>query len=115
MQEGGWLIEVSDRLLIRVTMPEGYRRLMTALRDLKENFAESFTGLVSQVSSLIVAAADYPDQHHAVAGAGDLGEQRVGEHGLAGAGAAGDEDVLARRDGRAHDAACPAVMVPAAK
>jgi hypothetical protein len=29
MREGGWLVEESDRWLIRVTMPEGYRRLMT--------------------------------------------------------------------------------------
>ena len=35
------------------------------------------------------------DQHHAVAGLGDLGEQRVDQRGLAGRGAAGDEDVLA--------------------
>ena len=35
-------------------------------------------------------------QHqHAVASAGDLGQQRVGERGLAGAGTAGDQDVLA--------------------
>ena len=58
MREGGWLVEESDRWLIRVMMPEGYRRLMTVLRDLKENVAKSFTGLVSQVSSLIGAAAD---------------------------------------------------------
>jgi hypothetical protein len=44
-------------------MPEGYRRLMTGLRDLKENVAKSFTGLVSQVSSLIGAAADDPTMH----------------------------------------------------
>jgi hypothetical protein len=60
MREGGWLAEESDRWLIRVSMPEGYRRLMTVLRDLKENVAKSFTGLVSQVSSLIGAAADDP-------------------------------------------------------
>ncbi len=35
------------------------------------------------------------DQHHAVAGLGDLREQRVDERGLAGRCAAGDEDVLA--------------------
>ncbi|WP_334452845.1 Wadjet anti-phage system protein JetA family protein [Bradyrhizobium elkanii] len=63
MREGGWLVEESDRWLIRVTMPEGYRRLMTVLRDLKENVAKSFTGLVSQVSSLIGAAADDPTMH----------------------------------------------------
>jgi hypothetical protein len=63
MREGGWLVEESDRWLIRVTMPEGYRRLMTVLRDLKENIAKSFTGLVSQVSSLIGAAADDPTMH----------------------------------------------------
>lgn len=33
MREGGWLVEESDRWQIRVTMPEGYRRLMTVLRD----------------------------------------------------------------------------------
>jgi len=63
MREGGWLVEESDRWLIRVSMPEGYRRLMTVLRDLKENVAKSFTGLVSQVSSLIGAAADDPTMH----------------------------------------------------
>jgi hypothetical protein len=63
MREGGWLVEESERWLIRVTMPEGYRRLMTVLRDLKENVAKSFTGLVSQVSSLIGAAADDPTMH----------------------------------------------------
>ncbi|MGY3487871.1 hypothetical protein ACVW1C_005754 [Bradyrhizobium sp. USDA 4011] len=63
MREGGWLVEESDRWLIRVTMPDGYRRLMTVLRDLKENVARSFTGLVSQVSSLIGAAADDPTMH----------------------------------------------------
>jgi hypothetical protein len=39
------------------------------------------------------------DQHHAVARAGDLGQERVGERRLARAGAASDEDVLARGDG----------------
>jgi hypothetical protein len=63
MKEGSWLVEESDRWLIRVTMPEGHRRLMTVLRDLKENVAKSFTGLVSQVSSLIGAAADDPTMH----------------------------------------------------
>src|SRR6266436_606003 len=63
MREGGWLIEESDRWLVRVAMPEGYRRLMVVLRDLKENVAKSFTGLVSQVSSLIDAAAEDPTLH----------------------------------------------------
>ena len=40
------------------------------------------------------------DQHHPVAGLGDLGEERVDQRGLAGRGAAGDEDVLALADGR---------------
>ena len=52
------------------------------------------------------------DQHHAVAGQRHLGQERVGERGLAGGGAAGDQDVAAldhgdpeRFDlGRAHDA-----------
>ena len=47
------------------------------------------------------------DQDDAVAGLGDLGQQRVGERGLAGRGAAGDEDVRARRD-RAAQSARPA-------
>ncbi|WP_342723962.1 hypothetical protein AAFG07_33475 [Bradyrhizobium sp. B097] len=34
MREGGWLVEESDRWLIPLTMPDGYRRLMTVLRDL---------------------------------------------------------------------------------
>jgi hypothetical protein len=63
MREGGWLIEESDRWLVRVAMPEDYRRLMVVLRDLKENVAKSFTGLVSQVSSLIDAAAEDPSLH----------------------------------------------------
>ena len=40
------------------------------------------------------------DQHDAVAGLGDLGEQRIDQRGLAGRGAAGDEDVLPFPDGR---------------
>lgn len=63
MREGGWLVEESDRWLVRVSMPEGNRRLMIVLRELKENIAKSFTGLVSQVSSLIGAAADDPTMH----------------------------------------------------
>jgi len=63
MREGGWLVEESERWLIRVSMPEGHRRLMTVLRELKENIAKSFTGLVSQVSSLIDAAVDNPTMH----------------------------------------------------
>ena len=39
------------------------------------------------------------DQDDAVGGLGDLGQQRIGERGLAGRGAAGDEDVLAGRNG----------------
>ncbi len=34
------------------------------------------------------------EQDHAIARGGDLMQQRIGERGLAGAGAAGDEDVL---------------------
>jgi hypothetical protein len=34
------------------------------------------------------------DQHHAVAGLGDLGQQRIDQRSLAGRGAAGDEDVF---------------------
>ena len=63
MREGGWLNEESDRWLTRAVMPEGHRRLMAVLRDLKEDVAKSFTGLVSQVSSLIDAAADDPTMH----------------------------------------------------
>ncbi len=52
------------------------------------------------------------DQHHPIGGAGALGEQRVGEGGLAGRGATGDQDILAggnslaqyRRLARGHDA-----------
>ena len=55
------------------------------------------------------------DQHDAVAGLGDLGEQRVDQRGLAGRGAAGDEDVLALARPRARSSsACDAVMMPAA-
>ena len=43
------------------------------------------------------------DQHDAVVGLGDFGEQRVGERGLAGRGAAGDEDVAALGDGCAQE------------
>lgn len=38
------------------------------------------------------------NQHHPVAGLGDLGEERIDQRGLAGRGAAGDEDVLAFPD-----------------
>ena len=40
------------------------------------------------------------DQHHAIAGLRDLGEQRVDQGGLAGRGAAGDEDVVPLSDRR---------------
>ena len=54
------------------------------------------------------------DQHHAVAGLGDLGQQRVDQRGLAGRGAAGDEDVLARPPPRSRsNSAWPPVMMPA--
>ena len=54
------------------------------------------------------------DQHHAVAGLGDLGQQRVDQRGLAGRGAAGDEDVLARRaTAMRSNSAWPPVMMPA--
>ena len=42
------------------------------------------------------------DQHHAVVGLGDLGKQRIDEGGLAGRGAAGDEDVASLGDGVAQ-------------
>lgn len=42
------------------------------------------------------------DEDDAVGGLGDLHEERVGKHGLAGRGAAGDQNVPACRDGRAH-------------
>ena len=49
--EGGWFVEESDRWSIRVTLRRRLSRLMTVLRDLKEQrVAKSFTGLVSQVS-----------------------------------------------------------------
>ena len=55
------------------------------------------------------------DQDDAVGGLGDLGEQRVDERGLAGRGAAGDEDVLAlARRPRAAARPAPADMMPAA-
>ncbi len=38
------------------------------------------------------------DQHHAVAGLGNLSQQRIDQRGLAGRGAAGDQDVLAGGD-----------------
>ncbi len=58
------------------------------------------------------------DQHDAVAGLGDLGEERVDQRGLAGRGAAGDEHVLAlaHRDAqqlglrRRHDAGVDIVV-----
>ena len=42
------------------------------------------------------------DQHDAIGGLGDLGEQRIDEGGLAGRGAAGDQDVAALGDGLAQ-------------
>jgi hypothetical protein len=43
------------------------------------------------------------DQHHAVGGLGDLGQQGVDQSGLAGGCAAGDEDVLAGSHREAED------------
>ena len=54
------------------------------------------------------------DQHDAIGCLGDFGEQRIGERGLAGRGAAGDEDVLAIRDGLAQGVGLIRVMTPAA-
>ena len=61
-----------------------------------------------EVRRLALQLAGILDQHDAVAGLGDLGQQRIGQRGLAGRGAAGDEDVpplgsrpaAARRPGR---------------
>ena len=47
-----WLEEWEKKAILDFELeypPEGYRRLMIVLRDLKENVAKSFTGLVSQV------------------------------------------------------------------
>jgi hypothetical protein len=41
------------------------------------------------------------DQHHTIGGLGDLGEQGIRQGRLAGAGAAGDQDVAALLDGQA--------------
>ena len=55
------------------------------------------------------------DQHDAVAGLGDLGKKRVDQGGLAGRGAAGDEDVLALANARAQQLRLSArAMMPAA-
>ena len=53
---------------VRLDLTQGHiytlsKGTKTVLRDLKENVAKSFTGLVSQVSSLIGAAADDPTMH----------------------------------------------------
>ena len=54
------------------------------------------------------------DQHDAIGGFGDLGEQRVGERGLAGRGAAGDQDVLRSATAARSASAWSDVMMPAA-
>ena len=65
-----------------------------------------------QVRGRALQLAGILDQHHAVAGLGHLGQQRVDQGGLACGGAAGDQDVAALDDrylerlglGRAHNA-----------
>ena len=55
------------------------------------------------------------DQHDAVGRLGDFGEERIGQRGLAGRGAAGDQDVAcARRRRCAELPPAPRVMMPAA-
>ena len=68
-----------------------------------------------EVRRLALQLAGILDQHDAIGGLCDFGEQRVGERGLAGGGAAGDQDVAALGDGRAQRSRPdPAFMMPAA-
>jgi hypothetical protein len=55
-----------------------------------------------QIRRAALELARVLDQHHAVARAGDLGQEGVGEGGLASAGAAGDKDVLPGGNGLAQ-------------
>lgn len=54
------------------------------------------------------------DQHDAITGFRDLGQQRIDQRGLAGRCPAGDQDVFPFQTARRRNTACPTVMIPAA-
>ena len=53
------------------------------------------------------------DQHHAVAGLGDLGEERIDQGGLPRRSAAGDENVFRSLTATLSSSACATDMTPA--
>jgi hypothetical protein len=76
-------------------MRSGRRRSEERTRSESEA-TPSLVRIATRFGRAALQLARVLDQNHAVAGAGDLGQERVGEGGLAGACAAGGEDVLAR-------------------
>ena len=67
-----------------------------------------------EVRRLALQFAGILDQHDAIGSLCDLGQQRIGERGLAGRGAAGDQDIAAIRDGGAQRLGLAGFMMPAA-
>lgn len=63
LRETGWLTEEEERWRIWVDMPPDCRRLIAMLAFLKEESAKSFTGLVSEVSTLLNAVIASPDRY----------------------------------------------------
>lgn len=63
LRDAGWLIEEPERWRVFVDMPLWGRRLLGLLESLKEEITRSFTGLVSEVSTLINATIDDPKRH----------------------------------------------------
>jgi hypothetical protein len=63
LREAGWLTEENERWRTWVDMPPGCRRLIAVLELLKEESTRSFTGLVSEVSTLIDAVLSHPERY----------------------------------------------------
>ena len=63
LRDAGWLVEDTAFWRVYVDMPQWGRRLLAILDSLKEEVTRSFTGLVSEVSTLINAALDEPARH----------------------------------------------------
>jgi hypothetical protein len=63
LREAGWLTEDVDKWRTWIDMPMACRRLLSLLELLREETARSFTGLVSEVSTLVNAAAGEPARY----------------------------------------------------
>lgn len=63
LRDAGWLIEEEDKWRAWVDMPVPCRRLLALLEMLRDETTHSFTGLISEVSSLVEMAADNPERY----------------------------------------------------